>query len=243
VSSRGGDLADLSNLDRLVTELLPVCQRDRDAQSFFLEPELLTGSVRHYFTKFLDWIDVGADVLAPSGLNIHAGLDVPGRLQQMTNRSTGNRIVSMYLDHGLFVTPSVIPAVLSHECAHLFLIQRERQSFPETSERLVYLGDDSEPMRVPSVPPERFGVDGMMGRDDEIATEVASIALGFGKLVLNGVAAFASTGRGLQLGYLTTGEFAHVFQSVVRAVGVPDEAARRGFSDEALGLVEAALPN
>ncbi|MET9444942.1 hypothetical protein [Streptomyces sp. NPDC006610] len=211
-----------NELNALVGELFPVIcgQRPRRSDDFLFDPATLLGSTRHYYVEYLRWLGLDEEVLPPERILIHAGLPEPGRLERRTPQGQEGRF-SLYLDNGLYRSLDAVKMVLAHELTHLYLVRHGHQK----------LRDAGTTTTAPAPAVSR------LSDREEIRTEVASILLGFGRLVLNGVCDYtrlhAEDGITGQLGYLTIPEFVHVYRRVNELVGVGLESAAHGLNGPA----------
>jgi hypothetical protein len=195
-------------LDRVVDDVLPLCLHGgRTTDNFHFDPRVLTGATRYDVPHLLEWLGIPDDVLPYESIYIHAGLehgkrDLPAKLERRTPLG-GNPEYYLYINNDLYISRPAVRAAIAHELTHLYLI----------------LG----------------GHQGMHGQDDtvfgatdpeEVRTEVAAIALGFGKLVLAGVEDYSTKVPGRTLGYISLSDFAYVYDRVNRIVGVSPGHAR-----------------
>ncbi|MFF7802560.1 hypothetical protein [Streptomyces olivaceus] len=219
---------DPNELDAVIGELFPVIheERPRRGDDFLLDPAALVGSTRHYCAEYLRWLGLDEEVLPPERVLIHAGLPEPGRLEHRTpqgqeglKRQQGR--FSLYIDNGLYHSLAAVKAVLAHEFTHLYLVRRGHQTLR-----------DAGTAATGAAP-----VVSRLSDAEEIRTEVASVLLGFGRLVLNGVCdyarPYAGTGIVAQLGYLPVPGFVHVYRKVNELAGVSPAAAAHGLTDSA----------
>jgi hypothetical protein len=213
--------ASQQQLDTLVAELFPVLRGTRGATEFLFDPAALVGrgTIRDYYLEYLSWLDISPAILPPDRLFIHANRPCPANLEgreDLTRPGSGYRF-SLYIDNGLYRSPSALQMALAHELTHLRLILTGQQFFP----------DDG---RMTSAA-------GCLPLAEEIRTDVASILLGFGKLVLNGVFEYAQVlrraGYVAQLGYISPTAFVYLYRSVNALVGVAPEDAAAGLNGAA----------
>lgn len=193
----------MRHLDPVIDELVPICRGDRPAEAFHFDPDTLSGAVRFDVPHLVRWLGFPAEVLPFDHVFIHAHLDVPAKVEFSEVRD-GSVSIYVYLNAELYRAPSAVYAGLAHELAHLFLVLTGRQTLQgrRTSE------DPDDP--------------------EEVRTEVAAVALGFGKLMLAGVADYAERDPAARLGYLSLAEFEYVYDRVNQLAGVPrDHAAAR----------------
>jgi hypothetical protein len=211
-----------NDLDALIGELFPVIcgVRQRRGDGFLFDPAILAGSTRHYYVEYLRWLGLDEEILPPERILIHAWLPEPGRLERRTPQGQEGRF-SLYLDNRLYRSLDAVKMVLAHELTHLYLVHHGHQKLLETPTATTALA--------PAV--------SRLSDPEEIRTEVASILLGFGRLVLNGVCDYTRlhaedrlTGR---LGYLPIEGFLHVYRRVNELVGVGPQSAARGLNDPA----------
>ncbi|QOV40788.1 hypothetical protein IM697_21775 [Streptomyces ferrugineus] len=211
-----------NDLDALVGELFPVIcgERPRRGDDFLFDPATLVGSTRHYYVKYLRWLGLDEEVLPPERILIHAGLPEPGRLERRAPQGQDGRF-SLYLDNDLYRSLDAVKMVLAHELTHLYLVHHGHQKLRDAETTTTALAPTVSRLSDP----------------EEVRTEVASILLGFGRLVLNGVCDYArlhaEDGRTGQLGYLTIPRFVHVYRRVNELVGVGREAAAHGLNGPA----------
>ncbi|MBZ6288016.1 hypothetical protein [Streptomyces olivaceus] len=220
---------DPNELDAVIGELFPVIreERPRRGDGFLLDPAALVGSTRHYCAEYLRWLGLDEEVLPPERVLIHAGLPEPGRLERRTpqgqeglkGQQGQQGRFSLYIDNGLYHSLAAVKAVLAHEFTHLYLVRRGHQT----------LRDAGTAATGPAPVVSR------LSDAEEIRTEVASVLLGFGRLVLNGVCdyarPYAGTGITGQLGYLPVPGFVHVYRRVNELAGVSPAAAAHGLTD------------
>lgn len=211
-----------NDLDALISELFPVLcgQRPRRGDDFLFDPAALVGSTRHYYVEYLRWMGLDEEVLPPERILIHAGLPEPGRLERRTPQGQEGRF-SLYLDNGLYRSIHAVKAVLAHELTHLYLVLHGHQKLREAEATATALAPTVSRLSDP----------------EEIRTDVASILLGFGRIVLNGVCDYtrlhAEDGLTGQLGYLPIPQFVHVYRRVNEMVGVIPESAAYGLNGPA----------
>ncbi|GHI91947.1 hypothetical protein [Streptomyces olivaceus] len=217
---------DPNELDAVIGELFPVIheERPRRGDGFLLDPATLVGSTRHYCAEYLRWLGLDEEVLPPERVLIHAGLPEPGRLERRTPQGQEGLKeqqgrFSLYIDNGLYHSLAAVKAVLAHEFTHLYLVRRGHQTLR-----------DAGTAATGAAP-----VVSRLSDAEEIRTEVASVLLGFGRLVLNGVCdyarPYAGTGIVAQLGYLPVPGFVHVYRKVNELGGVSPAAAAHGLTD------------
>jgi hypothetical protein len=196
-------------LDRVVDDVLPLClDGERTASNFHLDPRILTGATRYDVPHLLEWLGIPDDVLPYDSIYIHAGLehrgrDLPAKLERRTPRG-GEPTYHLYINNDLFISRPAVRAAIAHELTHLYLILRGHQGM-HGQDDTVFGANDPE----------------------ETRTEVAAMALGFGKLVLAGVEDYSTKVPGRTLGYITLSDFTYVYDRVNRIVGVSPRHAGR----------------
>lgn len=194
-------------LDSLIDNLFPVLPV-RDAADFLFDPAKLEGypTVRDYYVEYLHWLDIPLETLPSQRVYLHGDRPGPANLEVR-----GDGEVSLFISMRLFRSFDLVKMALAHELTHLFLMRNGLQNLPRSAGATLSLPDN-----------------------EEIRTDVASIVLGFGKLVLNGVTEFArlhaADGQAGQLGYLPVSSFAYLYQRVNALVGVPSEVAVDGLN-------------
>jgi hypothetical protein len=202
------------DLDALIDELLPLLSgvggKSAGRRAFLFEPSELAGSTRHYYPEYLRWLGIPEETLPPERVLIHAGHGHPATLERRDR-------FSLYLDSGLYRSRDAVKMALAHETTHLFLALNDLQ-------RMVPGGD-------------KMAHSHIWQEGEEVRTEVASICLGLGKLVLNGVSAYreleAADGYDSRLGYLSVASFAYVYRRVNERAEVDPRDAERGLNDAA----------
>lgn len=206
---------EISNrdLDALIAELSPGLPA-RGATEFLFDPESLEGypTVRDYYVEYLDWLGLPRSVLPPGRLYIHGDRPAPANLEFRGAPGAAGSEVSLFLSQRLFRSFDVVKMALAHELTHLYLVEKGLQVLPK-----------SVTTSLPEI--------------EEVRTDVASILLGFGKLVVNGVAEyptlFKRDGLVAQLGYLPVSSFAYLYRRVNERVGVPAGVADNGLNPAA----------
>jgi hypothetical protein len=189
-------------LDRLLDEVLPICrQGERSPDNYHFDPGTLIGATRYDVPRYLEWLHIPHETLLFENIYIHAGLEhekreIPAKLER--------RVVSgreaefcLHLNNDLYISRRAVRAAIAHELTHLFLIVGGHQRMHEQNTAF------------------------RAGDPEEVRTEVAAIALGFGKIVLSGLDDYSDKAPGKQLGYLSLPEFRHVYERVNDLVGVP----------------------
>ncbi|MWA01992.1 hypothetical protein F8568_016755 [Actinomadura sp. LD22] len=208
-------------LDAIVDEMFPALRGDREGAGFLLDPSSLRGSTRDYHEQCLAWLGIDVGILPPERVWIQAGRPYPANLELRVPASggTGSGKFGLYMDSSLYRSRDAVKMALAHELTHLYLV----------------LHDLQEMRPIPN------GATTSLSLDEEIRTEVASMLLGFGKLVINGACSYErvhlSQGVIGQLGYLRTYEFAYLYQLVNALADVPADAAAHGLNVSARELM------
>jgi hypothetical protein len=192
----------MPDLARIVADVVPICRGSRPPERFHFDSGVLTGSTRYDVPHFLRWAGMPGGVLPFEHVFIHGDLDVPARLESWAAAS-GELRFYLTLSAGLFSSAPAVRTAIAHGVTHLYLILAgEQRLFGRgTSER----PDDPE----------------------EVRTDVAAVALGFGKLMLHGVEDYAARQPGKPLGYLTIDQLTQVYDRVNELVRVPRGHATR----------------
>lgn len=216
------------HLDSLVTDLFPVLRGDRDALAFLFDPAALEGrgTIRDYYLEYLRWLAIPAATLPPERVYLHANRPCPANLELLRQSPLPSAPVtySLYIDMGLYRSTDALRMALAHELTHLYLLLNGHQVLPA---------------HVTST-----GATSALSDSEEVRTDVASILLGFGKLVLNGASDYAQVnlraGYVAQLGYLPVASYAYLYQKVNDLVGVPRNVALAGLNAAAKQAISAA---
>jgi hypothetical protein len=201
------------DLDALIDELLPLLSgggKSAGRRAFLFDPSELAGLARHSYPEYLRWLGIPEETLPPERLFIHAGHGHPATLERRDR-------FSLFLDSGLYRSRDAVRMALAHETTHLYLTLNDLQ-------RMVPGGDKTAHSHA-------------WQALEEVRTEVASICLGLGKLVLNGVCAYreleAADGYDSRLGYLSVASFAYVYRRVNELAEVDPRDAESGLNDAA----------
>lgn len=218
---------DKQTLEASIEELLPELPSVRCGSEFLFNPEALDGypTVRDYYVEYLRWLDIPPETLPTSRVHIHGERPHPADIEFRTAERGQDSFpeVSLFLSMRLFRSFDAVKMALAHEMTHLYLVRCGLQALPESSAAA----------RGTTALPEH----------EEVRTDVASILLGFGKLVLNGVAEWAAAprfGRIEQLGYLPVSSFAYLYQRVNELMDVPSSIARDGLTAAASRALDGA---
>jgi hypothetical protein len=214
-------------LGATIEELLPKLRTARVGSEFLFDPEVLDGypTVRDYYVEYLRWLDIPPEALPTSRFHIHGDRPHPADIEFRTDeRGAGSFLdASLFLSMRLFRSFDAVKMALAHEMTHLCLVRRGLQTLPQSSAGF---------RRTTALP-----------EDEEVRTDVASILLGFGKLVLNGAAEWAADprpGRIEQLGYLPVSSFAYLYRRVNELMDVPSSIARDGLTAAASSALDDA---
>jgi hypothetical protein len=218
----------VERLGALIRELTPALRGDRSAAEFLFDPATLHGPTRVYYLEYLRWLGIPPRVLPPQRVFIHADRPIPANLEFSRITATTGIIeeFSLYLDNDLFRSIDAVKMALAHELTHLYLVRNDLQTLasPEFRSGATYALSDSE----------------------EVRTEVASILLGFGKLVLNGASDYARQGLRAgyiaRLGYISVDAFAYLYKTVNELVGVPTDVALHGLNPAAEQAISVTAP-
>jgi len=230
---------DASDVDRLIKRVIPICDLKKKPANFLFDPGELKGSARDSVGKIFGWLGIPEELIPYERLCIHADLGVPGKIQEDVHLGTGIPYLSMFISQELFIAPEAVKAWIAHEGAHLYLIGKGQQdmyggariSEPASEGRRKHHQFQSS----------RVSGDTVMDEPEEVATHVAAMALGLGKVVLNGVCQYAAVKDGEPLGHMPPSLCAYAYDQVNRTVGVAEEAAKQGLIPEALEeLLEVA---
>ncbi|WUH98538.1 hypothetical protein OHR68_34310 [Spirillospora sp. NBC_00431] len=202
------------DLDSHLDELLPLIRREATGDAFLFDPKTLKGSTRHYFKEYPAWLGIDEKVLPRERIWIHADHEHPASIERRTVTYESRTVeeFALYINNGLYRSREAVKMALAHEVTHLYLMLNGHQA---------PLGDT-----------------GRVSETEEIRTDVASIVLGFGKLVLNGVCAFKELhlkdGYDARLSYLPSSSFSYLYQKVNDLMDVPDAVATEGLNKAAL---------
>jgi len=164
----------------------------------------------------MNWIGVPRDTIPYEHIFIHSGLSVPAKIELSTEFSReypeGHSALSLYISHELHISLKGVAALIAHECTHLYLIEQGRQALK--------------------------GESTIMGMEDEFETEVASIILGLGKVVLNGVCDYAEKKPGRRIGYLSAVEFGYVYTQTGVRLGLIQSVLQQGLIPSAIEVLQ-----
>ncbi|MDD5063228.1 MAG: hypothetical protein PHQ35_00510 [Phycisphaerae bacterium] len=212
------DMHDPAYLDSVIDRMLPVCKVARSVNAYHLEPSALKGGTRDWVYICMNWIGVPSDTIPYNHIFIYSrksGLSVPGKVELSTESSQehpqGDSSLFFYILHDLHISLKGVAAIIAHECTHLYLIKQGKQKWKGTSTIL-----DSE---------------------DEIATDVASIILGLGKVVLNGVCDYTMKKPSERIGYLTVADFGYVYAMTGVKLGLTPSILRQGLIPSAIAIL------
>lgn len=217
---------DNQELEAAIEELSPKLPSVRFGSEFLFNPDVLDGypTVRDYYVEYLRWLDIPPKALPTSRFHIHGDRPHPADIEFRTaERGPDSFEASLFLSMRLFRSFDAVKMALAHEMTHLCLARRGLQALPESS---------AATRRTTALP---------VGEEER--TDVASILLGFGKLVLNGVAEWAEaprSGRIEQLGYLPVSSFAYLYRRVNELMDVPSSIARDGLNAAASRALDDA---
>lgn len=192
----------MPDLGRIIADVVPICRGSRPPERFHLDPGVLTGSTRYDVPHLLRWAGIAGGVLPFEHVFIHGDLDVPAKLESWA-ASSGEPRFYLTLSTDLFSSGPAVRAAIAHQVTHLYLILAGQQ-------RLLGRGTSEHP-----------------DDPEEVRTDVAAVALGFGKLMLHGVEDYAARQPGKRLGYLTIDQLGQVYDRVNELVGVPRGHAKR----------------
>jgi hypothetical protein len=184
------------DLERVIEEVLPICRGSRPPDDFHFDPAVLTGATRSDVPYFLSWLGIAGAVLPFEHIFIHADLDVPACLRAWA-RPGGQPGFYLALNAKLFISPLAVRAAIAHVLSHLYLILSGNQAIRGR--------DSCQEQRDP----------------EEIRTEVAAIALGFGKLLIEGIEDYAALRPGERLSPLSLDQCKQAYDRLNQLVGVP----------------------
>ncbi|MGH8876027.1 MAG: hypothetical protein ACRD0P_01575, partial [Stackebrandtia sp.] len=195
----------------------------------------------------LKFAGVGASVLPPDRICIHAGRKVPGNIERQRGGGDG---YSLFLDNGLYRSLDAVKLELAHQFTHMRLVIDEAQTLAEAQK--------CEPLRLDDEPEEPKAKNGKRkAKNDtdydetagtessvdekhaelEIRTEVASFVLGFGKLILNGAADWDDLEEHPdafeRITTLPLESLVHLYKKVADHADVGSKALESGLTDEA----------
>ncbi len=211
-------MTDKRDLDALIKDAEPLWRGARGGENFLFDTSGFEGAVRHDYLHFLRRLGIPETILPGNRVHIHAGHKHPASLERRTIDSKDT--FQLYLRNDLFRSIKAVHAAIAHELTHLFLVLNGLQRMQPGSINAQF-GDD----------------------DEEIRTEVAVMALGFGKVALNGVCAYhelhTNAQQTAQLGYLPIESFAYVYREINDRVGVPGEETLAGLLPSARKAVQA----
>jgi len=222
----------------MIDQFLPICRMNRSAEDFLFDPKSLEGSTRHFWPKYLTWAGIPVSIIPFEHVFIHAGIETPARIQERVNLETGQKQHFLFIQNELYISLAAVRMALAHECTHLFLVRQGHQHFftKQEIERL-----RKEAAEAPVDYSLGFArvvrtshPSSIMSPQEERNTDVASYALGFGKLVLNGVCEYAQKQQHSTLGLLGIGEHVYVYRRINELVGVPESVALKDLLPEAM---------
>lgn len=210
-----------AELDAVVDEVLPLCARDRDGGSLPFDEDALDTTTRFSVPALLRHLGLPERALPSRRFFINAGGAAPGKLEQRTSGTADSRF-NLTLRSDLFISPPAVLATLAHELTHLYLVWNGHQALAaSTSGRTPPNSED-------------------LADAEEVRTEVACVALGFGALRLNGMVDLAERSPGVTLGYVESRELAAVIARVHAERGVHEDRTTQALSPAARELVRGA---
>lgn len=208
-------MRDPAFLDSVIDRMLTVCHVERSVDAYHLEPDTLRGGTRDWVYICMDWIGVPRDTIPYNHIYIHSGLCVPAKIELSTEYShkypQGRSALSLYIQHELHISLKGVAAAIAHECTHLYLIKQGRQTLE--------------------------GKNSIMSLEDEFETEVASIILGLGKVVLNGVCDYAVKKPREKIGYLSDVDLGYVYTQTGIKLSLTQSILRQGLIPGAIAVL------
>lgn len=222
---------EYSNKDELIEKMISHCKIDQIGKKSFFDPSIFKRGSRDWVHQCLDWINIPPDSIPFKRICIHDMQEAVWKIEKIkTVYPLGTEKaeeMNLYFNFKLWTSIELVKSVIAIVCSELYMIRQNLHSLRDLKPRKNYiqgLATDDEEIPSDAITPAEV-----------IEIISASMALGLGKVILNGFC--QNSNHPLTANY-NLKDIVEYFNKTNQKLGISSNSAINGLNQMALKYLE-----